>query len=1228
MKMKKLTKGGSSLRRFLSFVMACICLLTMTLPMTAFAATSTIVLDKKSRDFSALHKLPQEYSYGVLQYNSNTKITPISGTYGNVFYQDAWETRLGIKEGGNIKVKITNCSTDASGNMCDAIVTVDNVKLFNVETSPEYIRNRWNGYFAGNINVDTTRMVLKFGRYNNLITTWLEAYYASARYTITYYKAGTNTVANVPYLTSTLYDMDVPVANMADKLKNEYLGGSEGFFTNNEGAIYYDKNTKWIVDAKNVPSGYYGASAPVPDNCPVASNVIEKETSVVTIQKLKSSSYTFYYSGRSCGLAWVFASPYAFELKPPQKTVSSNTVFEGESFNYKIEQYVPNNYYAGILDFITNSAGSFRSFIIRDRLDSNLKVNGNITVKNDDGKDMTSWFDIVVDENNVVNVTLKSAYLKNSVFYNHTYIVTLPVCIKEGSGVRVGASIKNKAMTFITDGDGPGTVTTEEVPVNLKYNLDISTVIDNGVSYINTPKSTNADNTSAVVAHNSDASNSVVFKAAPKYKITSVFVDGQEVDLNTIPNKDEREDVYIYTFDDKSIKQNISHSVVVNTVLKDASVVINHLSEGGEALCDPETKSGKVDDAYTSSQKEFKEYVIKTVPDNASGIMTEDTIIVNYIYRLKDTSVTAKYIDLDTGKPLCDDVRKDGRVRDDYTTENKAFPSYTLTEIPSNASGKMTVEPIEVIYYYTKNSSDVIANYVDENGTILASQETYQGKVDTPYSTFAKEIEGYNLKTVEGEESGKFKDDTIIVNYIYTLKPATVISNYIDENGKVLEKQEKEKTKWHQQYNTSAKTIYGYELIKVPDNASGVVKSDEVVVNYIYRLKDTKVIAKYITDAGDLLAPDQTKPYKVFDAYKTERKTFYGWELIAVPENADGTTTEETITVTYVYRQKDGIVNVYYEDAEGNNLIEPDESVTINGKVTEHYETEEKTFYGYELVEVPNNAEGYIDEEPINVTYVYKLKDTSVIVNHLKEDGSKLCESETINGKVFDAYETKQKEFYGYRLTSVPENANGVMEESVIVVDYIYVLNNADITVNYVDEAGNPLDEPDKSTVKVGDSYKTTEKEFDNYDLIKVEGEPEGNVPDGGVTVTYIYRLKVGEVVVRFVDTKGNELADFILLSDYVGKDWETSAIDIDGYKLISKTNKVTGKFTLENEEVIFVYDKIVVPAPIPEPTPIAPQTGTSLALSIIAICLCAIAIGCGSYSLSKKPRNKFTKSL
>lgn len=191
-------------------------------------------------------------------------------------------------------------------------------------------------------------------------------------------------------------------------------------------------------------------------------------------------------------------------------------------------------------------------------------------------------------------------------------------------------------------------------------------------------------------------------------------------------------------------------------------------------------------------------------------------------------------------------------------------------------------------------------------------------------------------------------------------RPITI--NYLDENKEIIKTLTINQSEYR--YETKPEKIYGYELMEIPSNASGIMPNHPLSVNYGYRLKNSSVITEYLDTHGNTLYDSEIIEGKVFDQYNTEPKQIYGYEIISLPDNQIGKMTEEITKVVYIYQLKKSSVTVNYLDDEGNPIAE---SKTINGKVFDHYETSAKEIYGYRLTGTPVNAVGELMEEPITV---------------------------------------------------------------------------------------------------------------------------------------------------------------------------------------------------------------------------------------------------------------------
>lgn len=98
-----------------------------------------------------------------------------------------------------------------------------------------------------------------------------------------------------------------------------------------------------------------------------------------------------------------------------------------------------------------------------------------------------------------------------------------------------------------------------------------------------------------------------------------------------------------------------------------------------------------------------------------------------------------------------------------------------------------------------KKEGKVLVHFVDEEGIVIAQDETLRGKVGEQYTSEAKSIEGYRFKEVQGNATGKFTDQQQEVTYVYEKEKQSgrvfvdfseITSNigrtfyvYIDEDG-------------------------------------------------------------------------------------------------------------------------------------------------------------------------------------------------------------------------------------------------------------------------------------------------------------------------------------------------------------------------------------------------------------------------------------------------------------
>ncbi|MHC5508234.1 MucBP domain-containing protein [Listeria monocytogenes] len=281
---------------------------------------------------------------------------------------------------------------------------------------------------------------------------------------------------------------------------------------------------------------------------------------------------------------------------------------------------------------------------------------------------------------------------------------------------------------------------------------------------------------------------------------------------------------------------------------------------------------------------------------------------------------------------------------------------------------------------------DVTVQYKDTTGAVLADSTTLSGNVGENYTTTAKTIDGYSLTTTSANANGTFSTNPQTVTYIYTKDPIAqpVTVNYIDTDGKTIAPTETLSGNIGENYTTTAKTIQGYTLTTTPANAKGTFSTEAQIINYIYEKNPDlaqPITVNYRSSTGQKIAKSEILTGNIGASYSTQPKTIAGYTLTTTPPNAKGTFTTNAQTVTYVYTPiaiSALPVTVNYLDENGKEIAD---SVVLNGRVGEAYNTLAKEIDGYTLIKTPTNANGVFSAEAQSIDYIYRKNKPVVIVN-------------------------------------------------------------------------------------------------------------------------------------------------------------------------------------------------------------------------------------------------------
>ncbi|MCP9060947.1 MULTISPECIES: MucBP domain-containing protein, partial [unclassified Streptococcus] len=521
---------------------------------------------------------------------------------------------------------------------------------------------------------------------------------------------------------------------------------------------------------------------------------------------------------------------------------------------------------------------------------------------------------------------------------------------------------------------------------------------------------------------------------------------------------------------------------------------------------------------------------------------TEGNVIAEDKEDTKGASLNAKY-DTTDNKP--EKIEKDGTV---YYLTAKALKDGSKPENGDVVEGKT-----EVIYVYEKAGS-VIVNYQTEDGIPLVgtadgkdiasgAKDTDNGKPGSDYNTADNGMKPSRLTTAEGK--------------VYELVEASTKGN---ETGKVVAGETKEVTYVY-------KEVKGNVVVKYEDTEGNVIAEDEKDET------DASLNVKYDTadHKKDEIIKDGVKYYLTAKELKDDSKP------------ATGDVVEGTTTVTYVY-EKAGSVIVNYQTEDGSPLVGTADGANVASGVKDTTDAKAGTDYNtadngmkpsrittaegkvYELVPTATKGDEIgkvVAGQTLEVTYVYQEVKGNVIVKFQDTEGNTISEDENdeTNASLNTNYNTSEhkkativKDGVTYYLTdkalkdgSKPEE--GSVVEGTTEVTYVYEKAGS-VIVNYQTEDGTPLvgtadganvesGVKDTTDAKAGTDYNTadngmkpsriTTAEGKVYKLVEAstKGNETGKVVAGQtLEVTYVYKEVTGDVVVHYVDTAGNVIAE------------------------------------------------------------------------------------------------------
>ncbi|HFU4222469.1 TPA: MucBP domain-containing protein, partial [Streptococcus suis] len=670
-------------------------------------------------------------------------------------------------------------------------------------------------------------------------------------------------------------------------------------------------------------------------------------------------------------------------------------------------------------------------------------------------------------------------------------------------------------------------------------------------------------------------------------------------------------------------------SVTVNYVTTDGTVIKSPVKdeENAEPGKTYSTEDNKPTTITTEDGKTYKLVPNATTGEENGTVTSGEDKQVTYVYEEVKGSVVVNYVTTDgtviqapvtdtpetsTGTPYdTTDVKPETITTADGKTY-KLVPSLTK----GSETGDVVPGVTEVTYVYEEVKGDVVVNYVNTAGEVIAPQvvDTKTTSTGTAYDTTdnkpakitATDGTVYYYKEVDATsatETGKVVEGTTEITYVY--EPAgSVTVNYVTTDGTVIKSpvKDEENAEPGKTYSTednkptTITTEDGKTYKLVPSATTGdengtVTSGEDKQVTYVYEEVKGSVVVNYIDTEGNVIkAPVTDTPststgtaYDTTDnkpsTITTEDGTTYELVPVLTKGSETGTVVEGETVVTYVYRKvvtptpdvKTGSVVIRYVEAgnESNVLKDPvlDENAVATG--TKYDTTDE----GDKPTEIVKDGVRYV---------LVPSKTTAVDPN-----GNAVTETgEVAEGTTVVTYKYQKVANWIPQIPATPENPTPVNP----VIPYPFDPTNPDKPIDPTTPypgGGVPSIPHVPGFTPVDPKTNEPLKPVDPKDPSKGYVPP---TPDESGIDTPIPYVQTGNVVVNYVTEDGKEIKAPVQdeTNAPAGKSYDTTdnkpntitTEDGTTYELVrvegSETGTVVGGKTTK---VTYVYRKVETPA-------------------------------------------------
>lgn len=742
---------------------------------------------------------------------------------------------------------------------------------------------------------------------------------------------------------------------------------------------------------------------------------------------------------------------------------------------------------------------------------------------------------VVVYTKNTYKLTVKYVYedgseaaktVSKDVDYQDTYSITSP-SIK-------GYSADKKVVS--------GTMGSDNVEVVVRYTKNEHQVI---VDYVYEDGSKAKDSITQNVSYKDS------------YKIDSPLIEGYSADKKVVSGVMDDEDVH-----EKVVYSKNKHHLVIDLV-----------DDKGNKLQNSIDKVLSYNDKYNEKVPTIEGYTPKV--STVSGVMKDKDVHEKVVYEKNTYKVTVKYI-YEDGKEASPTVTNNVKYQEAYKIDSPLIKGYTANK--KVVSGTMGSKNVEVTVEYSKNKHQVVVDYVYEDGKEAKPSVTKALNYQDTYQITSPVIKGYtaNKKVV----SGTMGDEDIKEVVTYKPNKYTVTIDYVDEDGNKLKDSVVKEVEYNKDYSITSPEVEGYK----PDieKVSGTMEDSNVHKKVVYQKQTYALTIHYVKRGRDANTPvpgSVTHKYKYNESYRVVSPKLQGYTCTQpIVQGVMPASNKEV----YVYYDKTPVYTIKFihVDEDGNVIGGANHEHTQECLKGMGFDTPIHDIPGYTFDKVKvddktpatvsvrgNEIIGSDVEHDVTIYTVYKANKNPLDITYKYENGKEASNPYHEDVEFNKNYKVDSPVIKGY--TADKKVVSGTMDADGEKVVVTYKKNKYNVTVDLVDEDGNPIKAPIKTQVAYDDKFEISVPKIEGYtpSVEKVKGTMEDNDQHYQV----VYKKNKYTVNIKYVDENGKELKPSNKVEGYYKDQYSINSPEIKGYI----ADKEVVKGTLDkDEDIVVTYKK------------------------------------------------------